>query len=263
MEELEQINSDVQNEASSEPQTESAEAPQAEQSAQAGDINNQTEDKQVPFHEHPRFRELVEQKNQFASRVKEYEQRLSDMDSRLKQASEAQKVSQTQEDKLISRLKQIDPEFGGRIEEMHNKLSKLDQFEQWQQQMEVDRVRTQAVQTINSLHTENKVPKEWQEVINSQIELSVMRNPNLGIQDLPNVYKQVHSSFSKLMEGVKRSERESYVVDKKQDAKTPQTPKGKPVSSAPSKSELSNNPDEARNQLVSQVLKEMRAGRNT
>jgi hypothetical protein len=253
-EEIEQSNTDASNEVSSEPQMETAEEqPEAEaQPAQA----SQSEDTQKPFHEHPRFRELIEQKNQIAERATQYEKQLADLQRRLDTMSkpEAQKA---QEDALIARLKGIDPEFGSRIEQLQSKLSKLDELESKLQSWETRSVETEAKSQLSQLYTEHKVPANLQARYEREIRMIAAENPNIQLTDLPKVFKKVHEEYTSFIDSVKRSERESYVTGKKADASAPVSqPKGKPASA--NKNQFSKDPAKARQEMVEEVLKSVR-----
>lgn len=253
-EEQEQIQSDASPESSSETQDQSDSNAQPEQSA-SEQVNKQTD---TPFHEHPRFKELVEQKNQFASQAKQLQDQIAQLQSRM-EASSKQSVAQKEQDALLSRLKGIDPEFGERFEKLDATRKELEEMRAWREEMENERVRTQAISTISSLHEQNKVSADHQELYKSLIAGHFSSNPQLGLKDLPNVYKNVHESISKMLEGVKRSERESYVKGKAVDAKTPTSqPKGKPVKGS-GDPEYSKDPEVARKQMISRILKQSKA----
>lgn len=222
-------------------------APQQEaegQQAQAKETND------VPFHEHPRFKELVSQKNQYADEIKQLQRQIAEL---------GKPKESPKEDPLLARLKGIDPEFGARIEQLSATQQELQELRAWKQQMETERVREQAVRSIGEMHESNKVPSELRPMYEAMIEQKARANPNLGLKDLPSVYKEIHDSFSKYLEGTKRQVTESYVKGKKQDASLPaSTSKGKAVD--PGKAfQFSKNPEEARAQLISRVRQLSRA----
>lgn len=251
MEEIEQSNSDAQTEVSSEPQNQAVESSQAAPQEQQ---DTKTQDN-TPFHEHPRFKELIEEKNA-------YRKEIDDLKRQMQQFSQKSASTQQEEkDALIERLKSIDPEFGERFAQLNGASRELQELKAWKQSMEAQSVRDRAIASINSMHTEHKVPQELQSLYQDAIEAEARRNPQMGLQDLPKVYKSIHERFSKYLDTVKRSDRESYVKDKAQDAKAP-TPqsKGKTVPSTTRKAPLGEA--EERKDTVDEVLKLMRAGRD-
>lgn len=230
-------------------------SPEASESAPQQVAEGQQEQTQarsndVPFHEHPRFKELVSQKNEYADQIKQLQRQIGEL-SRPKDLPK--------EDPLLTRLKGIDPEFGARFEQLSATQQELQELRTWKQQMETERVREQAVRSIGDMHESNKVPSELRPMYEAMIEQRARANPNLGLKDLPGVYKDIHDSFSKYLEGTKRQVTESYVKDKKKDASLPaSTSKGKAVE--PGKNfQFSKNPDEARAQLVSRITQLSRA----
>jgi len=211
---------------------------------------------QTPFHEHPRFKEVIEQKNQLAEQNAQIQRQLEQMQHQFQQIQ--QPPQPKAEDPFVKRAKEIDPEFGKWAESQTDMQSQLEQFQQWRQQVEADHIRSQAESQISSLHEKNQVPEDLRTLYRDQIFAAAVQNPKLGINDLPQVYKQVHENFSKLLESTKRTERESYVAEKKQDAKTPAAqPKGQPAS--PDTAKWSEDPYERRQQLINRVTKLSRA----
>lgn len=249
LEENELNQSDASSEGSSEPQQSSS--PSAD--TKPADQPNQ-ELTNVPFHEHPRFKELVEQKNQALAAQKDYEQRVGQMESQLKLLNDG-KLSQKQEDALISRLKGIDPEFGARIEKLNSALPTIEALQNKLQAMERQSFEEKAISQVNSLHDQFKVSKELKDLYNAQLYMAEQQGRIKSINDIPNVYKAIHESFSKILDGVKRTERESYVADKKKDNKVPTSqPKGKPAL-PDNKFKYSKDKEAAKAEVVSRYLK--------
>lgn len=227
----------------------------------------QAQEKQAPFHEHPRFRELVEQKNLAMREAQETRRALEQMQKQFeKRFAEVQKASQpVKEDPMVSRLKGIDPEFGAWAEEMSRLKNQSEEMRQQilqevTQQQLVREARQAAVSSLNSLHEEFKVPKEWRNVYNDRIEAIAMREgEKLTPADLPNVYKRVHDELAAAREQDKRSHLATYASAKAQDAAKPGAqPKGKPAANG-KKAEYSSDPAEARAQLVKSILNGSRA----
>lgn len=253
--ESEQLNTGVEESASPEPQLDAQQesAPETQQSK----APQQPKEDQLPFHEHPRFKEVIEQKNTFARKLEDMERRYAEQQKRY-EAQEKQSAPKSKEAQLIEELKGIRPEFGELIENLHAKTAKLDQFEQWQQSVEAEKTRTAAMSTLEKLHTEHKVPKELQDMYLARVKMIADSDPRIGLNDLPNIYKSVHDNVSKYMDSLKRSERESYLSDKKKDASAPTSqPKGKSPSQAPKK--FSSDPEAARKEMVDEVMKLVRA----
>lgn len=185
----------------------------------------------TPFHEHPRFKELIEQKNQQAEEIRAYQAQMRELQNQFKAMQPKQK---TPEEALLERLKGIDPEFGGWAENIDQTRRELAEFKQWKQNMELEQGRQQAQSALDSLYTENKVSDSMKDLYRAKIESIAYNNPDLKPQDLPKVFKQVHDSLSKWSQDYERSIRSKYVTEvKKETAPATQTggaPAGIPAS---------------------------------
>jgi hypothetical protein len=219
---------------------------QSDSSVQGGEASTQLgNEKPTPFHEHPRFKELVEQKNQFATKYSDLENRYQQMERRMQQlAQEREAVAKPKpEDPLLARLKQIDPEFGSRFEKLSSLEQQVEQFKQFQAEMQEQQMRSKAESTLTSLYDQHKVPDNLKSMYRQQIENLAYNSPNAGLNDLEKFFKQAHENITKFVEDFKRQERSSYVTAKKSDT-TPATQSGgaaAPVSSG--KSTMNNLED--------------------
>lgn len=226
---------------------ESSAPEQVEQEAQPQQEQQQAQaveqkEANVPFHEHPRFKELVEQKNEFRRRSEDMERKLQEIETRYqRQLEELNRKSQPQvenENPVIKRLKGIDPEFADYIKGLEDRASRADKLEEYDrkfQELETRQFTEKAVSRINALHAENKVAPELQEAYNQEIDALYRSGKLRTLDDIEGAFKASHEKWNKLIDGIKRSERESYVSAKKTDVQKPATqPKGKPAQ-APNK----------------------------
>lgn len=231
------------------------------QSQDAPAKTEQPNDANVPFHQHPRW---IERDNELKSerqarqaleaQIKEIQGNLS------RQQTQQAPVTQKEQDALVARLKGIDPEFGERFEQMDATRAQLQEMREWRQQMEASTLRAQVQTSLSSLHEQNKVAPEdralYEQVLRAK---AVELGPNARLEDLPLIYKDVHEMFSKRTEALKRAERESYVKAKAADARTPTSQsKGTPVNTSAGE-EYSKDPETARQQAVSRIVKQMKA----
>lgn len=238
-------------------------APISDQSAASGEAveTKQTSaEDNVPFHEHPRFKELVAQKNEAMEQAKTLSERYAQMEAQIRQLQTP--APKKEENPLYSRLKGIDPEFGGEFEKVASSLKELEELKQWKAQFEQQQERTRLVTSVTQLHEQNKVSPELRELYNQQLEGVYARDPKSFAKDVNAAYKQVHDKMSKIFESVKRSDRESYVAGKRADASTPSVTKGKPPSTSKD-FKFSDNPEEARAQIVKRTVELMKADRES
>lgn len=260
MEDIEQElenNSGVSDESSPETPSEGGSEPDAAAAkAQAAEGNQEAN---TPFHEHPRFKELVEQKNSAQSQYKALEERYAKMEEQLKALSQP-KETRNEKDELIEDLRKIDPRLATRLEQFSKSLPMVENLQQQLQQYQTQQVQQQAVQTVNSLHEANKVSPELKTFINNELDRMYMAGQLKDLSSIQSAYKSVHDTYSKFVDSIKRSERESYVTAKKVDAKVPTSqPKGKPAGSTPQKPTFSKDPEVARQQIVSHYIKVAKA----
>lgn len=225
MEEIEQL----QNQDANTPEQPS-DAPQAEQDGGDKPQSQETKQNDLPFHEHPRWKEVINERNQYATKVQELERRFEEF-SRQRQASPAQAPAP---DKLMERLKGIDSEFAERAAKWESASQRADRLEQelqtYRTQTQQDQARTQ----LEHLHTQNKVPSELQSLYQAQLKELANNNPNLSLKDLPQMYQQVHSGIQKYLDGYKRQALAEYTKGKSQDS-VPNTPKGQAAKPAQKK----------------------------
>ncbi len=226
----------------------------------------------TPFHEHPRFKELVEQKNAALQAQKALEQRLADFEGRFSQANQAPKApskDQSEFESLISDLKNIDPRLAAQLE-AHSKAasridelqSKLEAFEKSSNEQLQQATVKEALSRINQLHDSNKVSPEMKGLINDKLDLLYMQG-KLNLQNLDTEYKGILEAQNKFIDMIKRAERESYVKAKKQDSTVPASqPKGQPAKAQPKKFNYSTDKEQARQQIVSNFLKKQAANRD-
>ena len=239
-ESVEQLNTEGSSEPSSSQTTAETQSGQVEQEAKPTET--------TPFHEHPRFKELIEQKNQQAEQIKAYQQQMQELKA---QFTAMQPKQKSPEEALLERLKGIDPEFGGWAENIDQARRELAEFKQWKEQLEMEQGRQQVQSSLENLYKENKVSDNMKELYQSQIESIAYNNPNLKPSDLPKVFKQVHENLSKWAESYERNIRSKYVTEvKKETAPASQTggaPAGIPASSG------INSREELKNRIVDEI----------
>jgi hypothetical protein len=217
---------------STESQSEAVESSQesSEQSAQAA----APKPDETPFHEHPRFKELVEQKNAAIQSTRALELKLAQLEGRLQSAPTSQ--AQAEKDELIEDLKKIDPRLAARLEAfgtssktIQELQSKLEKFEQSQQQQSQQQVVQQSVAKINSWHEANKVPEPIKAAVNAQLDVLYMQG-KLNPQNLEAAYKAAYEPYKSFIEQTQREATKGYVQAKKADAAIPSSqPKGAPA----------------------------------
>lgn len=269
MEEIEtgsESTSDVSESAS--PDTSSSESDGGAPAKAAAPEQKQDVDWSKAF-EHPRFKELVDQKNDAHKRYQDMESRYKTLEQQLTSVKDSQPKAPTEFDQLIQDLKKIDPRLAGALEAQQKAAhqsealqARLDAFEKQSQES----ARSQQVQTavakINQMHESNKVSPDVKQIINDRLDLLYM-NGKLNLQNLDQSYKEAYDTVKKYEESLTRSIRESYVKDKTKDATVPTSiPKGAQAKPAQKPLDVPKDKDALRTAVVKSYLKEHAASKN-
>ncbi|HYE72212.1 MAG TPA: hypothetical protein VEF04_02735, partial [Blastocatellia bacterium] len=213
-------------EETSAPQIESTDSQSVETSAQQSEVSQEQSEKQVPFHEHPRFKELIDYRRQSEERLAAYEQQIQEMQRMYQEALKARQP-QPEINPFVAKLKEIDPRYGEWAESVEARASKAEAVEQELQQLRTERLINQYESAVERLHSEHKTPDTMKARIKRELDAAVIRG-EVKLQDVPRAYKQAFDDYTKWLDEVKRSERASYVQDKSKDATAPSSqPKGK------------------------------------
>lgn len=249
--------------AAEEPQQSDAPAPQET----AADPAEKPESK--PFHEHPRFQELIENNRSLKETNKAFEQRLAQMQSQFESSRKA--AEPQQKDELLERLRGIDPEFAKRIERINDfdKVSKeIEELRSWRNESTAERVRQEATSTVSRFYEEQKVPQERRAIYDALVRHTVAgQEAQMGramqVNELPAVLKSVHEQINKTFTATQREATKQLVEGKRADAKRPvPQPKGQQVPNpkGPDYSKLSKS--DAKAQIISDILAETRASKD-
>jgi len=260
--------SDEQFESDANDQESPSEIPESSTEDTSQEVTQETQAEQspepVPFHEDPKVQEYIQRQTDKQMEAKleaqreQYDQEFSKLRSQYEQVQQSLPKPEKPSDPMIERMKQIDPEFGKYLEDQNAKIEQFEELQEWRQNQQAEQMNTRINSSIKELHTENSVPSELQEMYDAQIFKIAQSNPNLKESDLPKVYNQVHQQFVNVVNAVRRSERESYVNEKKAVSKAPPASKGEPVS--PGKSaEFSKDPEARREQAIQRILKQSNA----
>lgn len=252
---------DVTSESSSET-VEASPVSQGEESSSEAKAAPEPKEVQLPdFDKIPRFRELIEDRNQFKAKAQEYESQLKEAFRRLDELSKP-KQDNSQEAELLNRLDKIDPVFAKYIRSMSDKLSKQDEMLSKFSQVEQ---RQQGLEQRSYLQAANSVASQVQAELKVSAELHklVMSNIPMGtpVDQISAKYKEAVSPVLKLIEGTKREAVKDYSKAKTGDSKIPSaTSKGNLPKQSDSKApSVSRDPEMLKKEMVSRILKLSRA----
>lgn len=214
---------------SSSEQVSSSPAPSEAQSQDAAT----SAEKPAPFHEHPRFKELIDSNREYKSQLEELRTQLTKQMESQKAAQVAQnQPKQPSYEQIVKRLQTIDPEFGEFQAAIAKEMAavpelkqQLQQFQEWKQQQEQQATRMAAESKLTSLYEQYKVPADRRGFYKAQIENAAYNNPNMQLKDLDNVFKSTHENLNKFFGEFERTLKSSYVSGKQKDS-TPATQSG-------------------------------------
>lgn len=226
----------------------------------------------TPFHEHPRFKELVEQKNESLKRYQDIESRYKALEQQLSSLKDSQPKAPTETDALIQDLKKVDPRLANVIEQQlkssenaRQLQARLDQFEQQSKEQARQQTLMTAVSKINSLHETNKMSDFGKQFINNQLDLAY-RAGQLNASDLKaveNAYGEASKAIKAYEESLKRDVTKSYVEGKSKDAAVPASlPKGTQAKPAPKATPSFKNKDDLKAAVIKSYLKESAASKD-
>ncbi len=264
---LESTQSDAQEGSSSEASESQSEAGTTVQAA-APEPKQET----TPFHEHPRFKELVEQKNDAQRQYQAMQAQYKAMEQQINSLRQSQPKAPTETDQLLEDLKKVDPRLAKVIESQlqaaetaKSVQERLSQFETRAQEESQQRTVASAVARINSLHETNKASDFGKQFINNQLDLAY-RGGKLDASDpaaIEAAYKQASDAIKAYEDNLKRTLTESYVQSKKADASTPTSlPKGPQAKPAAKPLNVPKGKDELKSAIVRSYLKEQAASRD-
>ncbi len=256
--------SDVETGIESDVSTEGTASPESASSAQTQDAAPQETAPpatEVPFHEHPRFKELVEQKNKYgqeATTLREQNQQLASRMAQIEKQYQTQSQPKAPDyNPLFDQIKTVNPEFASFIKENYTKAQQVDILQQDLQQLKefhTSYQQQQALSTFDRLCTDNKVDPDFKEIYQAAVA-NAANARNADINALPALFKEVHGKLSKTLEARDRKQRESYVAAKTQD----KTPVSKP--GGPSPAPRQSTAPISRDDVVKQFAAGLRAGK--
>jgi len=217
--------------------------------------------------EHPRFKELVEQKNRALESSRALELKLATLEGRLSQPQTEKQ--QAERDELIEDLKKVDPRLADRLAAFTNSSKTIEQLQKKLEQFESSRKETaqqavvkESVAKINSWHETNKVSPAIRNAVNAQLDNLYMQG-KLNPQNLEEAYKAAYEPYKAYAEEIKRETLKGYVPAKKADASAPTSqPRGTPAKGRPTEAPKFKNKEDMKAQIVEEFLAKRAAARD-
>jgi hypothetical protein len=232
----------------------SAESSPATESKETGEASaSQTKEQQyVPY---DRFKELVEQKNQFSKRFEDTDRALKELQAKL-EANRTPAEKKEAEFIKWSKDKGLEPEFLKWAQEQEATRQELNELKQWREQYTAQSYLNAARSQVEALKNELKVDPVLHNAYLAQIPHGT------PLDQIAEKYKAQHEVMGKFLEAQKRAALSEYTSAKKTDSKVPGSQKGQTPKASTNKSGFSKDPEEARLQLRKHMVDAMRSGRD-
>ncbi len=239
-------------EGTSEPQDNSQET----QTEATTKVEASTQDEK-PFHEHPRFKELIDERNKFREEMEAQKKQYADLERQMRSFSQQAQPQAKPKNAALEELREIKPELASYIENTGSAAEKVAALENQLAEMRRQTLINQYESAVNTLYTSNNVSESLRPIYNTLIKNAVVE-ANSQLSDVPAVFSKIHGQMSQLIEGIKKETTKSYSEGKKQDASAPKiAPKGAPVKTG--KVEYSRDPAQRKSQMIQAVLKQVKA----
>lgn len=245
---------------------ESAESPESSASSEshpavetqdAGGTQDASTTKQdVPFHEHPRFKELIEQKNQSTQRAEKLEKSYQQLQSQIAQLEKQYKQPQAPKpsyDPLFKQIEEANPEFAGFSKELYQKVQAVESLQEriaQQEQFIQNYQQQQAISQFDKMCDESKVPARFKEFYKEAVA-NAANASGAPLSALPEIFKSVHDRFSKSIDEYSREITQNYVTQKTQDKKPATQTGGRPA--APKATQATTSKDDVKKQLAAAI----------
>lgn len=249
--EIESTESDVSSEPSSE----------AQDSSQAGQQAAAPQEQNVPFHEHPRWKEVMADRDAATQRAQALEQRLADMDRRYQELSRPRQ--EPKKDALVDRLMGIDEDFGKRFGEISKQAELAAQLQEQLNSFKEERIVESLKGKFEDLASQNKLDPADKELYFARLDLAYRQGKLRSPSDVESHFKAIHEPQAKRQEAWKRQAIEEYTKAKKADATKPT---GQPKGRAPAagKVDFSKMTEQEVKQFRNQqIVTQLKAGRET
>lgn len=246
--------SGVDQEVSQEPQTESQPGTQEASPAQ--------EQKEVPFHEHPRWKEVMAERDAERQARAQLQEQIAQMQRRLEEAARPKDNKPDFKEissKMNERLKGIDPEFQSYMSMLEQQaLSAKEELAAFREEQFVNR----AVSRFDELTKADQVPTELTSLYRAQLDQAYREGKIRSLEDLEKTYKSIHEPLKAYLEKDRQAHLSKYAADKKSAATKP-APQSKGRAATPGETPTRfANDGQRRAAIVKDIVAQMQAGKD-
>lgn len=176
----------------------------------------ETKQPEAPFHEHPRFREIIDQNKGYRSELETLKKQLAEISANR---------SQPQQNKpdihpFVQELEKINPEYAKYIQGLEQKVSRIDSLDSKLSQWENMSMRDKYEASVSKMLDENKVSAPLKAVYKELLDAKALSG-QYTLNDLSRVFSDIHSTVSGALDAQKKEAISSYVKDKSKSASIP------------------------------------------
>lgn len=225
----------------------SQEAPSEAESIEAS--QEQPQEKPAPFHEHPRFKELIEQNREARSESERAKQELARLQYEL-QSMKQQLAPKKEEpvDPFLRDLEKVNPEYAKSFKVLQEQAAKAAVLEQQWQQYQAQQYAEKAYSHLDGLLKTNKVEDPMdQDLYRSAIEAEVFKREHRGekltLNDLDKIFSSFHTRYMKYNEDRERAITSRYTSSKRSDQTPAPTTGGAATTSSMKKFSSIDSPE--------------------
>lgn len=201
--------------------TSQVEASEAEPHESVPETNK--EEKLPPFHEHPRFKEVIEQNRGYKDQLSQYQGALERLQQEMGALKQQAPKPEQPKDQFLADLEKINPAYAKSLQSISDRAAKTEALEQRLAQYEQQQTAREAISKFNNLLETNKVvdPMDrelYERAVRSEVYEQEARGKKLGLNDLESIFTAFHNKYSKAMQERERKLTASYVKEKGKDA---------------------------------------------
>lgn len=202
-----------------------AEATDAEPTEAAQETKQ--EEKPAPFHEHPRFKELIEQNRAFKEQSERAQQDFYRLQAQLEAFKEQNKPKvEPVKDQFLADLEKVNPAYAKSLEPIYAAAAQAKQLEQRLAQFEQAQFADKAVTHFNKLLDDNKITdpmdrKIMERAVRAEVYEREARGAKLTLKDLDKITNDFHAEYKATMDARERAITAKYVQAKTQDKAAP------------------------------------------
>ncbi len=181
-----------------------------------------------PFHEHPRFKELIEQNREAKQREEKYQQDMYRLQAQLEALRENSKPKpEPVKDQFLADLEKVNPAYAKSLEPIYAAASQAKALEQRLAQFEQAQFAEKAVSHFNKSLDDLKITdpmdrRIMDRAVRAEVYEREQKGQKLTLKDLDKITNDFHAEYKATMDARERAITAKYVQNKQND----KAPKG-------------------------------------